>query len=79
MNEIEIVKYFDKYNKKLFIVTLIALLSSVVITICLSLTLILMNNAQCAKEVEQTRLYFETDYDYGTITQTTDVEIKGDE
>lgn len=79
MNEIEIVKYFDKYNKKLFIVTLIALLSSVVITICLSLTLVITNNAQCAKEVEQTRLYFETDYDYGTITQTTDVEIKGDE
>lgn len=56
------------------LMTLIAVVFALLIVafgVTTSIICVSYNNAT----VEMTRLYFETDYDYGDITQSTDVQI----
>ena len=55
---------------------LIALFLLTIITYSVTIGVIVISNNHA--ETEKVRIYFETDYDYGTITQSTDVKVGDD-
>jgi len=55
---------------------LIALFFITIITCSITIGIIVISNNHA--ETEKVRIYFETDYDYGTITQSTDVKVGDD-
>lgn len=78
--ELEIITKYanltERYNKRMFITTM-ALILAVVLVFTISMCVVSsMSRRSNQMSVDYWHEYLSTDYDYGTITQTTEVNTK---
>lgn len=72
---IEYAKTTEKYNKRMFIVSMALIIAMTIIVVSACITIDSLNDNMKRLSVEQWESYMSQDYYYPDITQTQEVEV----